>query len=81
MALSASAAVCACVSVLVVRGALLIVGQGFVSLFGFLELFFRFGIVRIAVRMKLHRQFAISFFNFVCICVFIDAKNFIIIFF
>ena len=56
------------VSVLVIGGALLRIGQDFVSLLDFFEFFFGSGIARIAVGMVFHRHFAIGFFDFVIAC-------------
>src|SRR5690554_1559793 len=50
----------ACMTVTVVGRPFLLVGQHFVSLFDFLELLFGFLAVRIAVRVVLHCQLAIS---------------------
>src|ERR1044072_3328015 len=48
------------VSVLIVDGALLRIGQDFVGLLGLFEFLFGFRVVGIAVRVVLHRQAAIS---------------------
>ena len=53
------------VAVLVVGGTFLAVGKHLVSLFGFLEHFFRFGIVRVAIRMVLHGHLAIGLLDLV----------------
>ena len=69
----------AAVAVLVVGRALLSVGQGLVGFLRFLELFFRFRIVRIAVGMVLHRQLAISLLDFFLRGVAVDAEDFVIV--
>jgi hypothetical protein len=51
-------------AMLVISGAFLRVAQYFVSFLGFLEMFFGFRVVGIAVGVMLHRQFAIGLFYF-----------------
>jgi hypothetical protein len=53
------------VTVAVIRLALFRIGQHLVGFFDFLELLFRVLAVRIAVRMVLHRQFAIGLLDLV----------------
>ena len=69
----------ACVAVLVVSGTLLSIGQHFVGFFDFFEfdlgLFGR--VALIAVRVELHRQFAISLFDFFVAGVLGNAQHFI----
>ena len=67
------------VPVVIVRGALVRVGEDFVGFFGFLEVLFRFRIVRIAVRMMLHRELAIRLLDVVFRGVFVDPEHLVII--
>ena len=60
---------------LVVGRALLRVGENLVGLFRFFEMFFRFGIVRIAIRVVFHGQFAVGLLNFFVGGVSVDAEN------
>jgi hypothetical protein len=69
------------VAVLVVRRALLRIAKNLVSLLGLFELRFGLGIIRIAVRMKFHRELAIGLLDVVVRCVAIDAKYFVKVFF
>src|SRR5450830_980352 len=64
----------ACMTITVVCIALFRIGQHFVGFFDFLELFFRFLTVRIAVRMVLHRQFAVSLFDLFFRSIFCDTE-------
>jgi hypothetical protein len=48
------------VAIAIVRGALLRIAQGFVSLAQFLEVFFRGFVARVLVRMMFDGQFAIG---------------------
>ena len=68
-------------AMLVVGRALLRVRQHLVGFLGFLELFFRaFGCIPlVAVRVVLHRMFAISLLDFFIRRVFGDAQNFVVI--
>ena len=69
------------VAILVVGRTLLGVRKHFIGLFGLFELFFRlFGpIALIAIRVKLHRQLAISLFDVVVAGVLGNAKDFVVI--
>ncbi len=60
-------------AVLVVGATLAAVRENLVGFLGFLEMFFRLGIVRIAVRMVLHRQLAVGFLDFIIRGVAVDA--------
>ena len=62
-------------TILVVSRALLPVGKDFVGFLDFLEVFFRLGIVRIAVRMVFHGQLAVGLFDLVIGSVTVDAKD------
>ncbi len=64
-------------AVLIVGRALLAVGKNFVGFLGFLEVFLRLGIVRIAVGMMLHGQLAIGLLDVLVGSVAVDAKNFV----
>ena len=66
-------------AVLVVALTLFIIAKYFVGFSRFFELSFGFGIIRVAVRMEFHRQFAVGFFNFISACRFIDAEYLVII--
>ena len=66
-------------AVLVIGSALLLVAQGFVGFLGFLELFFRFRVVRVAIGMVLHRQPAISLLDFFIGSVAVDAQYFVVV--
>ena len=66
-------------AVLIVGRALVGVRQNFVSLFGFLELLLGFRVVRIAVRMKFHRELAIGLLDVVIRRIAIDAEHFVIV--
>ena len=66
-------------AVLVIGAALLVVRKHLVSLFRFFELLFGFWIVRVTVRVMLHRKLAISLFNFFFRSISVDAKYFVII--
>ena len=66
-------------SVLVVGASFLRIGDNLVGFLSLLELFFCSGIVRISIRMVLHRQLAIGFLDFVVGGVSIYAKNFIVV--
>jgi hypothetical protein len=63
------------VTVLVVGRTLLRVGEDLVGFLDFLEVLLGLGIVRIAVRMVLHRQLAVGLLDFFIGCVAIDAEN------
>ena len=65
----------ASVAVLIVGSPLLAVREDFVGFLGFLEVFFRLGIVRIAVRVMLHGQLAVGLLDFFFRGVAIDAEN------
>ncbi len=67
------------VAILVVSRALLPVGQSLVSFLRFLELLLRLRIVRIAVGVVLHRQFAISLLDLFLGGVAVDAEDFVIV--
>ena len=67
------------VAIAVVGGALLLVAQDFISLFGFLEFLFGFLAVRIAVRMVLHGQLTIGLLQFVVRGVLRHAQDFVIV--
>jgi len=69
------------VAVLIVGGALVAIGEDLVGLFGFLEVLFRFGIVRIAVRVVFHGQLAVGLLDLVVAGVTIDAEDFVKVFF
>src|SRR5471030_2889034 len=62
------------VTVTVIGLALFRIGQHLVRFFDFLEFFFRLFAVRIAVRMALHRQFAIRLLDLVFRRIFCDTK-------
>src|SRR5476649_1399172 len=62
------------VTVTVIGLALFRIGQHLVRFFDFLEFFFRLFAVRIAVRMVLHRQFAIRLLDLVFRRIFCDTK-------
>ena len=66
-------------TITVVGRALLLVAQDFVGFFDFLELFFRFFAVRIAVRMVLHGQLAVGLFQFIVRGVLCHAQGFVVI--
>ena len=51
----------------VIRSTFLCIRQYFISLFGFFKFFFCFRIIRVTVRMKLHSQPFIGFFDFTLI--------------
>jgi hypothetical protein len=54
-------------------------GENAVSLGGFLEFFFRYGVARIAVRVILHRKLAISRLQLLLRAASLDTQNFVII--
>ncbi len=60
---------------LIVGGALLAVGEHLVGLLGLLEALLGLGVVRIAVRMKLHGQLAIGLLDVVVRCVAVDPQH------
>ena len=66
-------------TVLVVCRTFLRIGKYFVGFFGFLEMVFRFWIIRVAVRMMLHRQLAVGFLDFVFAGVAVNAQHFIVV--
>ena len=63
----------------VIHAALFRIGKDGISLAAFLELFFRIGIVRIAVRMKLHGQLAIGALDLLIAGAALHAQDFVII--
>jgi len=63
------------VAVLVVGSAFLRIGEDFVGFLRFLEVLFRLGIVRIAVRMVLHGQLAVGLLDFILGGVAVDAED------
>jgi hypothetical protein len=65
---------------LIVGGALLRIGQGFVGRLGLLEFFFGLLVVRIAVRVMLHRQPAIGLLDLVFGGVARHSKGFVQVF-
>src|SRR5581483_11368583 len=66
-------------SITVIGGAFLRVAQGLVSLAQFLELFLRGLVARIFVRMELHSQLAVGFFNFLHVGLPLHTENLVII--
>jgi len=68
-------------AILVIGRAFLFVREDLVGFLGFLEAFLRLGIVRIAVRMVLHRQLAISLLDLVIRSIAVDAEDFVKVFF
>ena len=62
-------------TVLIISRAFLAVRENFVGLFGFLEVFFSFRVVRVAVRVMFHGQLAVGLLDFVIGGVTIDAEN------
>src|ERR1700694_91591 len=67
------------VTELVVGRPLGAVAEDFVGLFRFLEVLLRLGMVRIAVRMPLHRKAAVSLLYFFIGSVAIDTENFVVV--
>ena len=61
------------VTELIVGGTLVVIGQHFVGFLGLFEAFLGFGIVRIAVGVMLHGQFAIRFLDLIFCGVAVDA--------
>src|SRR6185437_2041908 len=66
-------------AMLIICRALPWISQYFVGFLGFLEMLFRLWIIRIAVRMMLHRQLTIGFLDFVLAGVAVNAQHFIIV--
>ena len=66
-------------AILVVGGALFRVGEHFVGLFGLFEFHLGAGVPLVAVGVKLHRQFAIGFFDLFVAGVFGNTQNFVIV--
>ena len=66
-------------TIAVVRGLLLRVGEHLVGLLGLLEFLFGILVVRIAVRVVLHGQLAVGLLDFVVASVAIDAEDFVVI--
>ena len=66
-------------AVLVVGGAFAGVAEYFVGFLRLLEVLFRFWIIRIAVRMMLHRQLAIGLFEVLLGSIAIDPEHFVIV--
>ena len=79
-AASASLRVHPGVAELVVRASLLAVRQNLVGFLDLFELLFRFLAVRVAIRVILHRQLAVSLFDVVVGGVAIDAQHIVVIF-
>jgi glucose dehydrogenase len=59
--------------------ALLAIGQHIVGLGGLLELLVRLGIVRVAVRVILHRDPAIGLLDLLLVSRAFDAENFVVV--
>src|SRR6266568_9206913 len=68
-----------CVAVAVIGGPLAGVGQDLVGLFGLLEQLFGLRVVRIAIRMMLHREAPIRFLDDLLVGVAVDAQHFVVI--
>src|SRR6266700_3660464 len=67
------------VPVTVVGGALVGVGQDFVRLFCFLEKLFGLGVVRVSIRVMLHREAPIGLLDRLLVRVAVDAQHFVVI--
>ena len=78
-ATAASRSLNAGVTKLIVSGPFTAVRKDFVGLFGFLETLLSDRIIRVTVRVVLHRQTAIRFLQFVFTGAIADAENFIVI--
>jgi hypothetical protein len=63
----------------VVRRSLVCVGQDRVGFAAFLEFFFRIGVIRIAIRMKLQRQLAIGAFNLLIVGFALNPEYFVVV--
>ena len=72
-------AVDACKTVLIVEGALFVVGKHFVRFRRFFEFFFGRLIARISVGMIFYRKFTVRLFNIVERSAFFDTEHFVII--
>ena len=66
-------------AVVVIGGAFLRVAQDAVSLCGFLEFLFGFGVVRIAVGVVLERQLTIGALQYILVGAAGDTQNFVVI--
>ncbi|MNN72268.1 hypothetical protein D3C81_1882880 [compost metagenome] len=66
-------------TVLVIGGALAGIGEHFVSLVGFLEFLFRLFVIRITVRVMLHRQAAIGLLQVRFTGAALNSQNFVIV--
>jgi len=69
----------ACMTIAVVRGALVAVGEHFVGLFGLLEFLFGAFVVGVAVRVELHRELAIGLLDVLVAGVAIDPQYVVVI--
>src|SRR5690606_32251787 len=67
------------VAVTVVGGALVLVRENLVGFLRFLEVLFRLGVVRIAVRVVFHRELAVGPLQLVFPGIAIDAEHFVIV--
>src|SRR5204863_3826170 len=67
------------VTVAVVRGALVGIGQGLVGFLGLLEQLFGLGIIRVAIRMVFHREAPIRLFDDFLVGVAVDAQHLVVV--
>jgi hypothetical protein len=65
------------VAVLVIGSTLLRIREDFVGFLGFLEMLFRFGVIRIAVRMVLHGELAVRLLDVFIGSIFVNAQYFV----
>src|SRR5690606_17259925 len=63
----------------IIGSTLIRIVENFVGFLGFLEFLFRLGVIRIAIRVILHRQATISFFQRICVGLAAHAEDFVII--
>ncbi|MCY1424129.1 hypothetical protein D9M71_398650 [compost metagenome] len=66
-------------TVLIIGGALAGIGEHFVSLVGFLEFLFRLFVIRVTVRVMLHRQAAIGLLQVRFTGAALNSQNFVIV--